>query len=329
MLATAGRTLGRTIGLERSWIPRLLLFVTTVGLAVWIDLTDTLLGRALLPVLASMTGAEGGFIARLNLGMVLGAVFVANVAAVRALPFRAQVGVIWAELLTLFMAFFYSFDLSFPFILSRISFLVFQGAVTTIYISMLSITFASMLAMAGALARLSQSAPAYGLATFYISFFRGTPLLLQIYLIYLGLPQLGLVLDAVPSGVVALSLCYGAYMAEIFRAGIQSVPKGQREAAMALGLRKGLIMRRIILPQAMRLIIPPIGNQFIAMLKDSSLVSVMGVWELMFLARTQGRAEFRVFEMLITAAIIYWIISFVFELVQARIEAYYGKGVQR
>ncbi|MEE8544801.1 MAG: amino acid ABC transporter permease, partial [Alphaproteobacteria bacterium] len=165
--------------------------------------------------------------------------------------------------------------------------------------------------------------------TFYISFFRGTPLLLQVYLIYLGLPQLGLTLEAVPSGIIALSLCYGAYMAEIFRAGIEGVPVGQREAAKALGLREGPIMRKIVMPQAMRLIVPPTGNQFIAMLKDSSLVSVLGVQELMFLARTQGRAEFRHVEMLITAAIIYWIISLVFELMQARIETYYGKGYQR
>ena len=84
-------------------------------------------------------------------------------------------------------------------------------------------------------------------------------------------------------------------------------------------------MRLVILPQAIRIIIPPTGNQFIAMLKDSSLVSVMGVWELMFLARTQGRSEFKHFEMLITAAIIYWIISFVFELIQARLEHHYRR----
>ncbi len=116
------------------------------------------------------------------------------------------------------------------------------------------------------------------------TFFRGTPLLLQVYLIYLGLPQIGVTLPAVPSGVIALSLCYGAYMAEIFRAGIEGVPHGQREAARALGLKEGLILRKIVLPQAMRLIVPPVGNQFIAMLKDSSLVSVMGVWELTFVA---------------------------------------------
>jgi polar amino acid transport system permease protein len=118
-------------------------------------------------------------------------------------------------------------------------------------------------------------------------------------------------------------------MAEIFRAGIEGVPHGQREAARALGLKEGVILRKIVLPQAMRLIVPPVGNQFISMLKDSSLVSVMGVWELTFVARTAGRAQFRHLEMLITAALIYWILSIVFELIQVRLEAYYGKGYKR
>ena len=134
---------------------------------------------------------------------------------------------------------------------------------------------------------------AIAIASFYTSFFRGVPLLIQIYLIYLGIPQLGYVVGAVPAGVLALSLCYGAYMTEIFRAGISSIPRGQWEASRAIGLTPWQTMSRVILPQSMRLIIPPTGNQFISMLKDSSLVSVIGVWELMFLARTQGRAEFR------------------------------------
>jgi polar amino acid transport system permease protein len=324
---TAAQAAG-TILKGRTWILRLFLFATVAGFALWIDLTDTMLGRALGPALVSITGSESGWLARLNVALFLAAIVSINVVIVRALPFRWQVGIVWAELLIVFLAFFYSFDLSFPFIFERIGFLITQGAVTTVYISMVSIIVASVLALTAALARLSLSGPAYGIATFYISFFRGTPLLLQVYMIYLGLPQLGLFLDAVPSGIIALSLCYGAYMAEIFRAGIQGVPAGQREAAMALGLKGGLIMRKVILPQAMRLIIPPTGNQFISMLKDSSLVSVMGVWELMYLARTEGRAEFRIIEMLITAAIIYWIISFSFELIQARIERHYGKGVR-
>ena len=315
--------------MERPWFPRLLLFLAFTIIAFVIDLTDSLFGRALLPAIVSTTGEEAGFLPRLIIALELAAIFVANVMAIQLLPFKARILVVWLELVLLFIAFFYSFELSYEFITSRLHLLIFTGAVTTIYISMISIVAASALALIGALARLSESGPAYAFATFYISFFRGTPLLLQVFVIYSGLPQLGLILDAVPAGIIALSLCYGAYMAEIFRAGIQSVPAGQREAAMALGLRKGLTMRKIILPQAMRLIVPPTGNQFIAMLKDSSLVSVLGVQELMFIARKQGSAEFKHFEMLITAAVIYWIISIVFELIQARIEAYYGKGHKR
>lgn len=315
--------------LERPWFPRLLLFLVIFTAAVWIDLTDTMVGRALLPAISGTTGVAAGVVPRLLIAIVLGVALVGNIALVLALPFKVQVLVVWGELLMLVLLFFYSFDLSYPYIVPRLPIMILTGAVTTIYISLISIAIACVIAFAGALAKLSQNGPAYAISTFYISFFRGTPLLLQVYLIYLGLPQLGLTLEAVPSGIIALSLCYGAYMAEIFRAGIEGVPAGQREAAMALGLRGWPIMRKIVWPQAMRLIVPPTGNQFIAMLKDSSLVSVMGVWELMFLARTQGRAEFRHIEMLITAAIIYWIISFVFELVQVRIEAYYGKGVQR
>jgi len=149
---------------------------------------------------------------------------------------------------------------------------------------------------------------------------------MQIYMIYLGLPQLGYVVNAVPAGIAALSLCYGAYMTEIFRAGIESIPKGQWEAARALGLKPGATLTRIILPQSMRVIIPPTGNQFIAMLKDSSLVSVVGVWELMYLARTQGQTEFRHIEMMVTASMIYWLFSILLELVQARIERYFGRA---
>src|SRR5690606_8838959 len=147
---------------------------------------------------------------------------------------------------------------------TNLAYLITTGAVTTLYVSLISIGIACCFAMAAALARLSDSGPAYALSTFYISFFRGTLLLLQVYLIYLGLPQLGsqFAMSAVPSGILALSLCYGAYLAEIFRAGIEGVPHGQRDAAMALGLPKGLTFRKVIFPQAMRLIVPPTGNQF-------------------------------------------------------------------
>ncbi|GIX12985.1 MAG: amino acid ABC transporter permease [Paracoccaceae bacterium] len=267
--------------------------------------------------------------------ILIAAVLVANVWVVGRLPFRIQIVIAWIELAALFALFFWSFNLSYAYIWSRLPYLVgtelnrgfLIGAALTLFICFVAIAVSTIIALIAALARLSGNGIAVGIATFYISFFRGTPLLLQILLIYLGLPQLGVVLTPVPSAIIALSLCYGAYMAEIFRAGIQAIPAGQTEAARALGLKPGQIMRLVILPQAIRLIIPPTGNQFIAMLKDSSLVSVLGAWDLMYMARTHGKAEFKYVEMLIAAAVIYWILSMAFEAVQARIERHYGKGV--
>jgi polar amino acid transport system permease protein len=238
---------------------------------------------------------------------------------------RQQIIAVWIELFTLLMLFFYSFDLSIAFIAKKIGFLITQGVTTTLFISAVSITIATVVALAGAIAKLSGNGVAYGLATFYTSLFRGLPLLMQIYIIYLGLPQVGYVVGAIPAGILALSLCYGAYMTEIFRAGIESIPRGQTEGATALGLSPSQTMGLVILPQAMRVIVPPTGNQFIAMLKDSSLVSVVGVWEIMYLARTQGQTEFRHIEMLITASMIYWILSICLEFIQSRIEERFGR----
>jgi polar amino acid transport system permease protein len=267
--------------------------------------------------------------------VALSAGLVANVWAISRLPFQVQVLIAWLELLLLFLLFFYSFNLSYGYIFERLHFLLgiglrngfLMGAALTLFICFAAMIAATIVALAAALGRLSSNGLMFGVSTFYTSFFRGTPLLLQILLVYLGLPQIGIVLTPIPSAVIALSLCYGAYSAEIFRAGILAVPSGQREAARALGLRESPMMWLIILPQAMRLIIPPLGNQFIAMLKDSSLVSVLGAWELMYMARTHGRAEFKYMEMLIAAALIYWGMSAAFELVQSRIERRFGKGV--
>ncbi len=252
--------------------------------------------------------------------------------------FRLRVAFVWATLLALFVLFFLNFDLKFSvmiekfpalagFGLSNDNFL--QGAVLTLFVCAVSILFSIFLGGLAALGRLSRSAIGYGMATFYTSFFRGTPLLVQIFLIYVGIPQLGPVPHAVPAGIIALSLNYGAYLSEIFRAGILSVARPQREAASALGLPNWLVMWKIVLPQALRVVIPPTGTQFIAMLKDSSLISVMGVWEIMFLAQSYGRASYRYLEMLVTAALIYWAMSIIFELVQARLEVYYGRGFEQ
>ncbi len=292
----------------------------------WFDAGDSAIGRLIAGLIPTgMPSTTHGPIT----AFVVTAVVAFNIFVVLRLPLRQQVWLVWAELAALILLFFYSFDLSFAFIQRKIGFLLTQGLVTTLYISAVSITIATILALMGAIAKLSSNGIAQGIAHFYTSLFRGLPLLMQIYMIYLGLPQLGYVVDAVPTGIAALSLCYGAYMTEIFRAGIESIPKGQWEAARALGLRPGSVMMRIILPQSMRVIIPPTGNQFISMLKDSSLVSVVGVWELMYLARTQGQTEFRHVEMMITASLIYWLLSIVLELIQKRIETHFNKAVTR
>lgn len=248
------------------------------------------------------------------------ALFVLNALLLNKLPKRLQVVITMVELLTLLGLFMATFKLSFSFIASKAGYLITQGAFTTLYVSAASIAIAFCIALVTAVARLSQNGVATGIATFYVSLFRGLPLLLQIFILYMGLPQLGFVINPVPCGIAALSLCYGAYMSEVFRAGILSIPKGQWEASHALGLRKSKVMRLIILPQALRIIIPPTGNHFIAMLKDSSLVSVVGVWELTYLSSTVGNRDFRNMEMLITAAAIYWVMSIALEFIQSRIE---------
>jgi polar amino acid transport system permease protein len=264
-------------------------------------------------------------VSRLVSSLLIALILLTNWKLLRLLPRRWQIIGVWIELFVLLMLFFYSFNLSFTFIAKKVGFLITQGVTTTLFISAISIAVATVIALAGAIAKLSRNGVIYGLATFYTSLFRGLPLLMQIYIIYLGLPQVGYVIGAIPAGILALSLCYGAYMTEIFRAGIESIDRGQSEAATALGLRPGQIMALVILPQAMRVIIPPTGNQFIAMLKDSSLVSVVGVWEIMYLARTQGQTEFRHIEMLITASMIYWLLSIGLEYAQSRIEERFGR----
>lgn len=303
-----------------------ILMAALLGVLVWAGVGSSTLGRMVSPLLGPEP-PEG----TLNwvTALVITGFAALNLQIVLRLPLRQQVWLVWGQMAVLILLFFYSFDLSFEFIRRKIGFLLSQGLVTTLYISAISIVLATILALAGAMAKLSSNGIAQGIAHFYTSLFRGLPLLMQIYVIYLGLPQLGYVVDAVPAGIAALSLCYGAYMTEIFRAGIESIPKGQWEAARALGLRPHEVMTRIILPQSMSVIIPPTGNQFISMLKDSSLVSVVGVWELMYLARTQGQSEFRHIEMMITASMIYWMLSIVLELVQKRIERHYRKAATR
>ena len=297
------------------------LSITVLAIFFAFNFTNTIFGEFLSPVIG--VPEESGLFGRFVVSFVLSTIFVLNLLLISFTRLKIQILIVWLVLFLLFLAFAYSFDLKLSFIQSRIGLMISKGLFTTIYISAVSIVIATAIAIVGAIAKLSNNGFAYAIATFYTSLFRGLPLLLQVYLIYKGLPQLGFMVDAIPSGITALSLCYGAYMTEIFRAGIQSIPKGQWEASRALGFKFGLILRKIILPQAIPIIVPPTGNQFIAMLKDSSLVSVLGIWELMYLAKTLGQRDFRHMEMLLTAAMIYWGLTIILEMIQARIEKKY------
>jgi len=184
----------------------------------------------------------------------------------------------------------------------------------------------SILAILGALGRLSANPYFNGVASLYVSLVRGTPLIVQILFIFLALPAAGIVIDPFPTGVIALAFNYGAYLTEVFRAGIQAVPHGQTEAARALGMRERQVMRKVILPQATRIVIPAVGNDFIAMTKDSALVSIIGVQELLYRAQAAGRPTGQSFSTLIVAAIMYWVLTIILSFFQARLERRMAAG---
>jgi polar amino acid transport system permease protein len=200
------------------------------------------------------------------------------------------------------------------------------GVGVSIFVAVTSIIWAVGFAVVGALGRLSTIAPIYAIASLYVSMVRGTPLLIQIVFVYSALPQFGIVLDPMLCGIFALAFNYGAYMTEIFRAGIQAVPRGQVEAAQALAMPQSLIMRRVVLPQAVRIVIPAIGNEFIAMIKDTALVSYVTIQEVFFRASTTGTRFFRSFETLLVAALIYWVMTIIFSFFQERLEQRLAKS---
>ena len=189
--------------------------------------------------------------------------------------------------------------------------LLIAGAGITIEITALSVFFGLLIGVVVALVRMSDFKPLRWLGNVYVDFIRGTPLLIQIFLVYFALPSIiGHRVDAFFAAISACSINSGAYVAEVFRGGIQSIDVGQMEAGRSLGMTWWQTMRYIILPQAFKRIIPPLGNEFIAMLKDSSLVSVIGFEELtrrgqLIIARTYAS-----FEIWMAVAIIYLILTF-------------------
>lgn len=204
--------------------------------------------------------------------------------------------------------------------------LLVQGLVVTLFLGVVAFTLGSALGLLIALARLSRLRPLRWFAVGYVSIFRGTPLLIQILLIYFGLPQVGIRLEPIPSAILALTLHAAAYLSENFRSGIMAVERGQWEAAFALGMPYRKVFQRIVAPQAARIAIPSVGSRFIALMKDTSLASVVTVVELTRVAERVGSSTFRYIEMFVIVAIIYWMVNTVLSFGQEILERRMGRA---
>jgi cystine transport system permease protein len=183
------------------------------------------------------------------------------------------------------------------------------GAITgTIPLALASFVLGLVLGLVVALMRLSRGRLVSGIARVYISVIRGTPLLVQLFVIFYGLPSIGLTINPWPSALIAFSLNVGGYAAEVIRAAIQSVPKGQWEAAHMIGMSHRLALRRIILPQAARVSVPPLSNTFISLVKDTSLASLILVTELFRQAQEIAAFSQEFMALYIEAALVYWVL---------------------
>lgn len=185
-----------------------------------------------------------------------------------------------------------------------------QGAKLTILLAFFAVILGTVFGLVLSLMRLSTVKLLKVVATAYIEIIRGTPMLVQLYIIYYGLPSMGIQLPDMVAGIVTLSINSSAYVAEIIRAGIEAVDKGQMEAARSLGMSRSMAMREIIIPQAFKNILPALGNEFIVVIKESSIVSIIGIHELMYNADTVRGNIFKPFEPLIVAAIMYFVMTF-------------------
>ncbi len=195
-------------------------------------------------------------------------------------------------------------------IIPRVMPALLTGAKLTLELALLSVSIGLVIGSLAGIARVSNGIIIKGIAAVYVDFIRGTPLLVQLFLVYFGLPSLiGRPVPPFAAAITAMSINSGAYIAEIVRAGIQSIDRGQTEAARSLGLTAGQSMRYVIFPQAVRRIIPPLGNEFIAMLKDSSLVSVIALEELLRKGQVVITRTFRPFEVYTIVAIIYLVMT--------------------
>lgn len=204
-------------------------------------------------------------------------------------------------------------------VLENLPFLL-KGAWYTLLITVISMAFGLVIGLIVAIARLKGNRLLRALARGYVSVIRGTPLLVQIFIIYYGLVDFGIRLEPLPAAIIALSINIGAYLSETFRGAILSVPKGQTEAALSLGMTPWQTMRRIVLPQAARVAIPPMGNTFIGMLKETSLVSVIAVTELLRQAQLLIAQYYVIMPFYLAIALMYWLMSTLFSAILGYLE---------
>ncbi|MEX1908542.1 amino acid ABC transporter permease [Janibacter sp. Y6] len=195
-----------------------------------------------------------------------------------------------------------------------------KGISVTIPLTALSFTLGLAIALLAAVGRMSQAAVPRAVARSYISIIRGTPLLVQLYLIFFALPQVGIDLNPFPAAVIALSLNVGGYAAEVIRSAVESIPRGQWEAARTIGMSQRTALRRIILPQAARTAVPPLSNTLISLVKDTSLTSIILVVEMVRQAQFAAAPTFQFMAMYGLAAFYFWVICLVVSFVQDRTE---------
>ncbi len=203
---------------------------------------------------------------------------------------------------------------------------LFQGAYYTLIITVVSMSFGLVIGLFVALARLTENRLLVALAKMYVSIIRGTPLLVQVFIIYYGLPDWGITLDPLPAAFISLSINVGAYVSETVRGSLLAIPKGQMEAAMSIGMTYWQAMGRVILPQAGRVAIAPLGNTFIGMLKETSLVSIITVTELMRASQLLIAKHLVVMPFYIAIAIMYWVMSTMFSSILGHIEKRLSKS---
>ncbi len=203
--------------------------------------------------------------------------------------------------------------------------LLWAGLTFTIPLTLLSFIFGLVLGLATAVARLFGPAPVVAIARFYVWVIRGTPLLVQLFVIFYGLPSAGILLDAFTAALIGFSLNVGAYTSEIIRAVIQSVPRGQWEAAYSIGMSWSQAMRRTILPQATRVAVPPLSNTFVSLVKDTSLAAAITVPEMFQTAQRIVATTYEPLILYILAALIYLAMSSVLSALQVRLERRFAR----